>query len=57
MQSEYKGNKRFNGLKTQFVEPGLFNLLSYLDSIFGRVNYCEITYLERGYVVRTKSSN
>jgi hypothetical protein len=39
--------------KTQFVEGGLLDLLSYLDSISGWVNYCEITFLERGYVVRT----
>lgn len=43
-----------SGIKTQFVGGGVGNLLSYLDSIQGNVTYCDITYLEKGYVVRTK---
>jgi hypothetical protein len=41
-------------MKTQFVSGGVAELFSYLDSISGRVNYCDITYLQKGYVVRTK---
>ena len=44
-------------LKTQFVAGGMQQLLSYLDSIPGRVNYCDITYLQKGYVVRTNANN